>query len=156
MKIRLLVIGSRPDDWVQAGYEFYARRLPREMQLDLVEIPLATRSAGGDPAIARQKETERLLTRLLPRDFAVALDERGKNWSSVELSQQVARWQQDHPRVALLVGGPEGLTDEVRARANVLWSLSAMTFPHTLVRILVAEQLYRASTILKGHPYHKV
>ena len=155
MKIRLLVIGSRPDAWVQSGYEFYARRLPREMQLELVEIPLATRSSGGDPQIARQKETERLLTRLLPREWVVALDERGQNWDSVELSRQLARWQQEQPRVSLLVGGPEGLTDAVRARANVLWSLSALTFPHTLVRILVAEQLYRASTILKGHPYHK-
>lgn len=86
----------------------------------------------------------------------ITLDERGKPWSSVELSRQLVRWQLEESAVALVIGGPEGLADEVRKRANQSWSLSALTFPHGMVRVIVVEQLYRAWTILQGHPYHKV
>jgi 23S rRNA (pseudouridine1915-N3)-methyltransferase len=130
--------------------------MPAHLKPELVEIPLSLRSSGGDPAIARAKEGQRILQRLKPGDFVVALDERGKNWSSIELSREVERWQNHQPSVALVIGGPEGLSDEVSQRADQSWSLSAMTFPHGLARVIVVEQLYRAWTILQGHPYHKV
>jgi 23S rRNA (pseudouridine1915-N3)-methyltransferase len=156
MKVRLLVIGTRPDDWVRDAVSLYLARMPAYLQLELVEIPLSLRSSGGDPAVARAKEGQRILQRLKPGDFVVALDERGKSWSSVELAREMERWQNHQPSVALVIGGPEGLSDEVSQRANQSWSLSAMTFPHGLARVIVVEQLYRAWTILQGHPYHKV
>lgn len=155
MKVRLLVIGTRPDDWVRDAVNLYLARLPAHLKPALVEIPLSLRSSGGDPAIARAKEGQRILHRLKPGDFVVALDERGKPWSSTDLAREVERWQNHEPSVALVIGGPEGLAEEVRRRANQTWSLSAMTFPHGLARVIVVEQLYRAWTILQGHPYHK-
>ena len=156
MKVRLLVIGTRPDDWVRDAVSLYLARMPAHLKPELVEIPLSLRSSGGDPAIAKAKEGQRILQRLKPGDFVVALDERGKSWSSIELSREVERWQNHQPSVALVIGGPEGLSDEVSQRADQSWSLSAMTLPHGLARVIVVEQLYRAWTILQGHPYHKV
>jgi 23S rRNA (pseudouridine1915-N3)-methyltransferase len=156
MKIRLLAIGSRPDDWVRSGVDTYLERLPAHLKPELVEIPLSLRSSGGDPAVAKAKEGQRILQRLKPHEFVIVLDERGKPWSSVELSRQLVRWQVEESAIALVIGGPEGLADEVRKRANQSWSLSALTFPHGMVRVIVVEQLYRAWTILQGHPYHKI
>lgn len=156
MKIRLLVIGTRPEDWVRDAVSLYLARLPAHLKPELVEMPLSLRSSGGDPAMARAKEGQRILQRIKPGDFVVALDERGRGWSSVELARELGRWQSHQPSVALVIGGPEGLAAEVTARANQVWSLSALTFPHGLARVIVIEQLYRAWTILQGHPYHKV
>jgi 23S rRNA (pseudouridine1915-N3)-methyltransferase len=155
MKLRLLVIGTRPEDWVRDAVDLYLTRLPPHLRPEVVDIPLSLRSSGGDPAVARAKEGQRILQRLKPADFVIALDERGRGWSSVELAREVERWQNHHPSVALVIGGPEGLAAEVSERANQSWSLSALTFPHGLARVIVVEQLYRAWTILQGHPYHK-
>jgi 23S rRNA (pseudouridine1915-N3)-methyltransferase len=155
MKIRLLAMGSRMDEWVRDGYLSYVERLPREIRLELVEVPLARRSPGTPVTTARQKEGEKLLKLLRPGEYVVALDEGGTAWSSTELADRLRGWLRSQPELALVIGGPDGLTDEVRRRAQAVWSLSALTFPHGLVRILVAEQLYRAWTILQGHPYHK-
>ncbi|MSR08303.1 MAG: 23S rRNA (pseudouridine(1915)-N(3))-methyltransferase RlmH [Gammaproteobacteria bacterium] len=155
MKVRLLVIGTRPEDWVREAVQLYLDRIPTHLKPELVDIPLSLRSSGGDPAIAKAKEGQRILQRLKPGDFLVTLDERGKAWSSLELAREVDRWQNHQPSVVLAIGGPEGLADEVRQRANQSWSLSALTFPHGLARVIVVEQLYRAWTILQGHPYHK-
>jgi len=149
------VIGTRPEDWVQEAVQLYLDRIPTHLKPELVDIPLSLRSSGGDPAIAKAKEGQRILQRLKPGDFLVTLDERGKTWSSLELAREVDRWQNHQPSVVLAIGGPEGLADEVRQRANQSWSLSALTFPHGLARVIVVEQLYRAWTILQGHPYHK-
>lgn len=156
MKLRLLVIGTRPEDWVRDAVAMYLARLPAHLKPELVEIPLSLRSSGGDPAVAQAKEGQRILQRLKPADYVIALDERGKGRSSVELAREVERWQNHHPSVALVIGGPEGLAAEVGERANQSWSLSPLTFPHGLARVVVIEQLYRAWTILQGHPYHKV
>ncbi len=155
MKVRLLVIGTRPEDWVREAVHLYLDRIPAHLKPELVDIPLSLRSSGGDPAIAKVKEGQRILQRLKPGDFLVTLDERGKSWSSLELAREVDRWQNHQPSVVLAIGGPEGLADEVRQRANQSWSLSPLTFPHGLARVIVVEQLYRAWTILQGHPYHK-
>jgi 23S rRNA (pseudouridine1915-N3)-methyltransferase len=156
MKVRLLVIGTRPEDWVRDAVALYLARLPAHLKPELVEIPLSLRSSGGDPAIAKAKEGQRILQRVKPGDFLVTLDERGRCWSSVELARELTRWQNHQASVVLAIGGPEGLAAEVMQRANQSWSLSPLTFPHGLARVIVVEQLYRAWTILQGHPYHKV
>jgi len=144
--------------WVQEGYAEYARRLPREISLEMVEIPLGNRGQKNAPALvekARQKEGEAMLAALGPRDHVVALDVQGRPWSTEQLSQQLAEWQMLGENVSLLVGGPDGLSADCLARARQRWSLSPLTLPHPLVRVLLAEQLYRAWTLLAGHPYHK-
>lgn len=152
MLIRILAIGNRLDDWLNRGFAAYRDRLPSRLRLELVEIPLPARR---DPAVAMRREAEQLLSRLAPGEYVVALDERGEPWSSTELADRLSRWEQDHGRVALLVGGPDGLDPSVRQRAGACWSLSRLTLPHGLVRVLLAEQVYRAWSILNGHPYHR-
>lgn len=144
--------------WVQEGYTEYARRLPRELALEMVEIPLGNRGRKSSPALAekaRRKEGEAMLAALAPRDHVVALDVQGKPWSTGQLSQQLENWQMQGDNVALLIGGPDGLSADCLARAKQRWSLSPLTLPHPLVRVVLAEQVYRAWTLLAGHPYHK-
>jgi 23S rRNA (pseudouridine1915-N3)-methyltransferase len=155
MRIRLLALGSRTEDWLRDGVREYANRLPRELRFEIDELPLAARPAGADPGVAIRKEGERVLGRLKPGDHLVALDERGTAWSSRALATELGRWEADQDQVVLVIGGPDGLAPEVLARANQRWSLSALTLPHGIVRLLVVEQLYRAVTIRRGHPYHK-
>ncbi|WP_193161455.1 23S rRNA (pseudouridine(1915)-N(3))-methyltransferase RlmH [Microbulbifer hainanensis] len=158
MKIRILAAGGRMPGWVQEGYAEYAKRLPREIALEMVEIPLGQRGQKGSPALvekARQKEGEAMLAALGPRDHVVALDVLGKPWSTEQLSQHLQDWQLLGENVALLIGGPDGLAPDCLTRARQRWSLSPLTLPHPLVRVVLAEQLYRAWTLLAGHPYHK-
>jgi 23S rRNA (pseudouridine1915-N3)-methyltransferase len=141
--------------WVETAYLEYAQRMPRECSLHLVEIEPGHRGKGASPAVARRAEGDRLLS-AIPKGAQVwALDQRGKSMSTENLAQALAGWMDDGRDVALLVGGPEGLADACRQRADRLWSLSPLTFPHPLVRVLLAEQIYRAWSILKGHPYHR-
>jgi 23S rRNA (pseudouridine1915-N3)-methyltransferase len=154
MKVRLLAVGSRVPDWVEEGFDAYASRLPRENALVLEAVPASKRRAAErDRAVA--EEGERLLSRLKPRDLVIALDERGSPWSTVELSDRLQAWRRNGRDVALLVGGPDGLHSRCLERAEAHWSLSALTLPHGLVRVLVAEQIYRAWTLITGHPYHR-
>ena len=153
MKIRLLCVGTRMPAWVSDGYQAFASRLPRDNALVLEEVPAARRH--GDVQRCVDDEGDRLLSRVHRDDRVIALDERGDAWSSVELSQRLAVWRRDGRDVALLVGGADGLSQTCRARAEGSWALSAATLPHALVRVLVAEQLYRAWTLLTGHPYHR-
>jgi 23S rRNA (pseudouridine1915-N3)-methyltransferase len=155
MRLRLIAVGGRMPDWVQTAFEDYVKRLPREVRLELVEIALATRGKNADIARARQLEGERVMKALPDGVRTVALDERGASWSSLDLAEQLKRWQQDGRDVALLVGGPDGHAPEVLKRAEQKWSLSPLTLPHALVRVLIAEQIYRATTLLAGHPYHR-
>jgi len=141
--------------WVQAGYEEYAKRLPLECALRLVEIEPGHRGKGASPELARREEGRRLLSALPKGGQVIALDERGKPWSTAELSRELAGWLAEGRDLVLLVGGPEGLDPSCRDRAERLWSLSPLTFPHPLVRIILAEQLYRAWSLLSGHPYHR-
>lgn len=158
MKIRILAAGGKMPAWVQEGYGEYAKRLPRELTLEMVEIPLGNRGQKNAAALvekARQKEGEAMLAAIAPRDHVVALEVTGKAWNTEQLSRELAGWQLGGSNVCLLIGGPDGLSKECLARANQKWSLSALTMPHPLVRVLLAEQLYRAWTLLAGHPYHK-
>jgi len=155
MRLRLICVGQKMPDWVTTGYQEYARRMPPGLPLELVEIPLAHR--GRNPDIPRlvQKESDAMLAAVAPGDRVVALEVDGRAWSTEKLAAQLENWQMEGRDVCFLVGGPDGLGDACRARADVHWSLSPLTLPHPLVRILVAEQLYRAWTITRNHPYHR-
>ncbi len=141
-------------DWVAAGVREYAGRLPGNL-LQLVELPLGTRTKAGDPRRAQAKESQRLLKAIPGGARVVALDPRGRSLSTEALAGKLDGWLQEGRDVAFLVGGPEGLSAECLARSDERWSLSALTFPHMLVRVILAEQLYRAWTILRNHPYHR-
>lgn len=155
MKIILAAVGNKMPAWVQTAYADYAARLPKECALQLKEIALAQRGKNADLARARKEEGEKIL-RAVPRDaLVIALDERGEMLTSVQWSRELAQWLASGRDVALLVGGPDGHAPEVLARAQRTWSLSKLTLPHAMVRVLVAEQVYRAWSLLANHPYHR-
>ena len=131
------------------------KRLPPELPLELVEIPLHTRSKNADVARLIRQEGEAMLAKVQPGERIVTLEVQGRPWSTEQLAEQLARWRLEARNVNLMVGGPEGLAPEVCARSEQRWSLSPLTLPHPLVRILLGEQIYRAWTVLNGHPYHK-
>jgi 23S rRNA (pseudouridine1915-N3)-methyltransferase len=142
--------------WVQEGYREYVKRLPRgDLELELVELPLAPRGKNTDIQRAMARESDAIAAAIGKGDRVVALDVKGKPWSTEQLAQQLSGWRMDGRHVSLLIGGPDGLAPEALALAEQRWSLSALTLPHPLVRIVLAEQLYRAWTILHNHPYHK-
>ncbi|MGN6520768.1 MAG: 23S rRNA (pseudouridine(1915)-N(3))-methyltransferase RlmH [Dokdonella sp.] len=155
MKARLISVGERMPAWVADGVAEYRKRLSRDLPLELVEIELGTRGKGRDPARAIADEGAAVLA-ALPKDaHVVALDGRGKPWTSEQLSQQLDAWRMNGRDLALLIGGPDGHAADVLARANQTWSLGPLTLPHMLVRLVVVEQLYRAVSISAGHPYHR-
>ena len=155
MRIWLIAVGTRMPDWVQTAYADYAARLPHECRLELVEIAPAQRGKNADIARARQQEGEKIL-KALPRDaFVVALDEHGQQLSSVDWSRELQGWMQSGRDTALLIGGPDGHAPEVLAHADRKWGLSKLTLPHAIVRVFVAEQLFRAWSLNANHPYHR-
>lgn len=155
MRARILSVGERMPAWVADGYAEYEKRLSRDLRLELIEIPLGNRGKGRDPARAIAEEGAAVLA-AIPRDAqVVALDGRGKAWSSADLAQQLAQWRMAGRDLVFLIGGPDGHAPEVLARADQRWSLGPLTLPHMLVRLVLVEQLYRAATIVAGHPYHR-
>jgi len=155
MRIRLLAAGTRMPDWVDAGYGAYAARLPHECRLELKEIALGRRSRGSDPTRAVLGEGERMLAAVGSSDRIIALDVAGRSLDTQQLARRLDGWMQDGRDLALLVGGPDGLAAACLQQAEFRWSLSPLTLPHGLVRVVVAEQLYRAWSLLRGHPYHR-
>ena len=155
MQINLVAVGTRMPAWVNQGYQEYARRLPRECALKLTEIPLAQRARATPVARAVAEEGKRMLAAVTPQQLVVALDVKGRAWSTEQLAEQLQGWLQDGRNLSLLIGGPDGLAPACVERAEQRWSLSTLTLPHPLVRVLLAEQLYRAWTILNNHPYHR-
>ncbi len=155
MRIELLALGTRMPGWVDAGVEEYARRLGTEIRFELREIPLVRRTVSGSVARATAEEGERLLAAIRHNAFVVALDVAGTMFST----EQLAAWLQLRMRegrdLSFLIGGPDGLASECVQRSDLRWSLSALTLPHSLARILVVEQLYRALSLIKRHPYHR-
>lgn len=141
--------------WVNDGVSEYARRMPRQIQFGIDEISPGPRTARGNIAIAREREATQLVKRAASADLCIALDETGKPWTSTQLADQLRSWLDNSLYVALMIGGPDGFTDKIRDGADRLWSLSSLTMPHGLVRVVLAEQLYRAWTIVDGHPYHR-
>lgn len=155
MRARLISVGERMPAWVAMGFAEYQKRLSRELPLDLVELKLGDRGKGRDLARALADEGAATLA-AVPKDAnLVALDGRGKPWTSEHLAQQLARWRMDGRDLVLAIGGPDGHAESVLARADQTWSLGPLTLPHMLVRIVVAEQLYRAVSLLGNHPYHR-
>ncbi|MBP7615066.1 MAG: 23S rRNA (pseudouridine(1915)-N(3))-methyltransferase RlmH [Steroidobacteraceae bacterium] len=155
MRVRLIAVGTRMPAWVSAGCDEYLRRLRPALRVDIVELAPGPRSAGTPVGRAMEDEARRQLGRLAKDEYVVALDERGKAFSSVELSRWLAERMRDGRDLAFLIGGPDGFAPAVRERADLDWSLSRLTLPHALVRVVLAEQLYRAHSLLAGHPYHR-
>ena len=155
MVIHLIAVGTRMPSWVEQGFNEYAKRMPPESKIKLVEIAAGKRAKNSDIKRLTQQEGEKMLAAIPKSANVVALDVLGKVLSTEELAQELKAWQGSGLDVVLLIGGPEGLADDCLNQAQQKISLSKLTLPHPLVRVVLAEQLYRASTILKGHPYHK-
>ncbi|WP_455199824.1 23S rRNA (pseudouridine(1915)-N(3))-methyltransferase RlmH [Kaarinaea lacus] len=155
MQIYLIAIGQRMDAWVKQAYDEFAKRLPHECRLRLIEIPASKRTKNTDVQRIIREEGERLLAAIPSNSLVYALDSTGQQWSTEKLADQMDLWLADGRDVALLIGGPDGLSEQCKTRADASLSLSKLTFPHPLVRIIIAEQIYRAWSILKGHPYHR-
>jgi 23S rRNA (pseudouridine1915-N3)-methyltransferase len=158
MRIRIIAVGTKMPDWVEQGYVEYAKRMPRDVTVEMLELPLAQRGKNTDIATAMAKEGEVMLAAIEKGgkgEQVIALDVKGKPWSTEQLAENLASWKMSGFNYCLLIGGPDGLAPECLALASVKWSLSPLTLPHPLVRILVIEQLYRACSILQNHPYHK-
>jgi len=155
MQLHLIAVGNRMPGWVEEAYTTYAKRMPASTRLNLIEIAPAKRTRGTDAARAIAQEGERMLAAIPKGAYVVALEVDGRAWSTEQLAGELARWRQGGRDIALLVGGPEGLCPDCRQRAEARWSLSPLTLPHPLVRVVLAEQLYRACSILDNHPYHR-
>lgn len=141
--------------WVEEGVETYRKRLPKDFHLDIEEIALGQRGKNADIAKARAQEAQRIRDKLRGDEYVVALEVKGKPWTTEQLAQEADAWRMTGRDIALLVGGPDGLDPSLSAMAEKTWSLSPLTLPHPLVRIILSEQLYRAWTLLVGHPYHR-
>jgi 23S rRNA (pseudouridine1915-N3)-methyltransferase len=155
MRVRLIAVGTRPPGWVREACEDYITRLGSRLPVTVIEIAAAPRSGGEPPTRAVAREGERVLAALRRADYVIALDERGTELATRELAAWLKTRMQEGEDLAFVIGGPDGLAPEVLARCKLRWSLSRLTLPHALVRVLLAEQLYRAHSLLAGHPYHR-
>jgi len=155
MRVRLIAVGSRMPKWVREAYEDYITRLGAGLKVSLVEIEPGQRTAARPPQKAMEAEAQKLLAALRKDEYVVALDERGAEMTTRELAAWLKARMQDGRDLAFLVGGPDGFAPEVLSRSDFKWSLSRLTFPHALVRVVLAEQLYRAHGVLANHPYHR-
>lgn len=152
MQIRIIAVGDKMPDWVITGFNEYAKRLSN---IKLVEISAEKRNKNASIEQIKQREGEKILSVISSHHHVIALDVQGKLWSTEKLAENVKQWQTDGRPIDLLIGGPDGLAPACLQKAETLWSLSSLTLPHPLVRIVLIEQLYRADSILKGHPYHR-
>jgi 23S rRNA (pseudouridine1915-N3)-methyltransferase len=155
VRVRLIAVGSRMPRWVREAYEDYIKRLGSVLKVSLMEIEPGPRSAARSPQKAMEAEAQKILSAVRRDEFVVALDEHGTQLTTRELAAWLGARLQDGRDLAFLIGGPDGLTPEVLARSDFRWSLSQLTFPHALVRVVLAEQLYRAHGVLTNHPYHR-
>ncbi len=155
MRLRVIAVGTRMPAWVDAAVEDYERRLRGSWKFELEALAPASRRDSGGGAAAKTHEARRILARLSARDLVVPLDEQGEQISTLELAHWLEQQRANAQDLAFIIGGADGLAAEVLARGSRLWSLSRLTLPHALVRVVLAEQLYRASTVLSGHPYHR-
>ena len=156
MRLRVIAVGTRMPGWVDAAFEDYARRLSGSWKLELKALaPASRKEAGGTAQRAKSAEARRILALLGSRDVVVPLDEHGAQFSTLELSGWLEERRAAGVDLAFIIGGPDGLGDEVLARGRWLWSLSRLTLPHAVARVVLIEQLYRAASVLAGHPYHR-
>ena len=155
MRITVHSVAGKMPRWVETAVGEYQKRLPRELRLEWRDVPLAVRGGGGDPQALREREGQALLKGVRDTDHCVALDGRGKPWSTEDLAAQLESWMMGGQPLSLFIGGPDGLSSGCLARAQQRWSLGPLTLPHPLVRVVLTEQLYRAWTVTVGHPYHR-
>ncbi len=155
MKIRLIAVGNKMPNWVESSVAEYQKRLPSDFSLSITEIPLANRSKNSSVNSAMGKEAKALQEACGKNDFIVALDVKGRSLSTEKLAEQFNKVREDGRNIALLIGGPDGLTQDCLESADARWSLSALTFPHPIVRVVLVEQIYRVWSILNNHPYHR-
>ena len=155
MLLRVIAVGTRMPDWVDTAVDTYSRRMPPELRIDWKPVKAEPRESGGGAARCMAREAQRIRDALPSGARLVVLDERGTDLDSPKLAGRLSAWQRDARPVALVIGGPDGIDPELKAQADESLRLSSMTLPHALVRVLLAEQLYRAWTITGGHPYHR-
>ena len=155
MRIHLITVANKAPAWVVDGYNEYAKRMPPEARLELVEVKPEPREGGKTPAQMMAAEAKRILAAVPKGATLVALDERGRDTSTKALAQLLESWLAGGSDVALIVGGPDGLAPEIKSNASVLLRLSSLTLPHALVRVVLAEAMYRGWSVVKGHPYHR-
>jgi 23S rRNA (pseudouridine1915-N3)-methyltransferase len=155
VKVRILSVGTKMPAWVQEGIAEYQKRLVADLDFSLIEIPMAKRTKNSNSDQCRKKESDALLASIRSGDYVIALDVSGKSFSTEDLVGKIVDFRQRGENLSLLIGGPDGLGAECLTRASERWSLSALTFPHPLVRVVIIEQFYRAISIIKGHPYHR-
>lgn len=159
MRLHVVAVGHRMPEWISAGFEEYARRMPRDARLVLTEIKPESRGSGtmGAQAVGRLLQAEhKRIAAALPADcYKVVLDEHGRGFSTRQLADNIERWREGGRDIAFIIGGADGTAGALKQKADMLWSLSPLTLPHALVRVVLAEQLYRAMSILKNHPYHR-
>ena len=155
MRLQIISVAQKMPDWVEMAWHDYGKRLPRELKPELISIPLASGRGRDSADKARQREADSILQRLQPGSYNLALDERGDTWSSRDWSRHLQRWLLEYPRVNVIIGGPDGLDQRCLEHCQQRVSLGRMTMPHALVRVVLLEQLYRAWSILQGHPYHR-
>ena len=155
MHVRLIAVGDKQPSWVDTAFGEYAGRLPRQWKFRLDTIATGQRTKGGGAKSARVFEGRKLLASIRSDDFVVLLDERGEALSSRELGERLGDWQSAGQNLCFVIGGPDGVSIECGNRADFRWSLSRMTLPHGLARVMFGEQLYRGWTLTQGHPYHR-
>jgi 23S rRNA (pseudouridine1915-N3)-methyltransferase len=154
LKIKIISVGHKMPDWVESACAEYLKRMPREATVEIVEVKPDKRAAGKNSEVVQEAEAKRILE-VVGKDYLIALDERGQEVSTLQLAERMKAWLGGGRDVALVVGGADGLHPDLKARADWLWGLSKLTLPHGMVRVLLAEQLYRAWTVINHHPYHR-
>ena len=155
MQINILVVGEKSLSWIEAGVNQYIARMPRECKVQVTTVATAKRTKNHTIKQAQLHEQELLAKHTSSNSLRIALDEHGKPWTSTILAEKLEHWLRSSPTVTFYIGGPDGFTADFLNQADVVWSMSSLTLPHMLVRVLLVEQLYRAWTIIQGHPYHR-
>ncbi len=155
MKVHLIAIGKKMPEWINSGYAEFSKRMPPELQIDLIEITPSVRNKTTATEKNIKEEGKRIQSAIPANSRLIVLDEKGKNFSSIALSKKMESWLPMGQDIVLVIGGADGIDPKIKQQADEKWSLSSFTLPHALVRVVVAEQLYRAWSILKGHPYHR-
>ena len=155
MHIRLIAVGDRQPSWVDDAFDSYAQRLPRQWKFRLNAVTTAHRSKNKNPSAAVEAEGKKILNMLQAGESVVVLDERGTEMASIGLAETLSSWQTTGRDLSFVIGGPDGVSKAITARADFRWALSKLTLPHGLARVLFIEQLYRAWAVSTAHPYHR-
>jgi 23S rRNA (pseudouridine1915-N3)-methyltransferase len=154
MKLRIISVGHKMPAWVEAACAEYIKRMPHELSLEIIEIKPDKRADGKNSAVVQEAEAKRILE-TVGKDFLIACDERGQEVTTLQLAEKMQYWQTLGRDVSVVIGGADGLHPDLKKQADFIWGLSKLTLPHAFVRVLLCEQLYRAHTVIQGHPYHR-